>query len=130
MRRIPVLLVVVLALVAGACGGASGDGTPTTRTAGSLSGSAENGLTLYQRNCMACHGPEGEGIAGLGKAWTGSDFINSRTDAEMLAFLYEGRPADHPENTTGIAMAPKGGNPRLTDTDLLDLIAYMRTLNL
>lgn len=130
MRRFTIVLAVVLALVAGACGGAEGDGTTTTRTPGSLTGNSENGFALYQRNCMACHGPEGQGIEGLGKPWAGSDFINARSDAEMLAFLHEGRPADHPENSTGIAMAPKGGNPSLTDADLLDLIAYMRTLNL
>lgn len=130
MRRVTIVLAVVLALVAGACGGGDGSDDTTTTAAGALSGDPTRGFELYQGTCMACHGPEGAGIEGLGKPWVGSTFINSRTDAEMLAFLYEGRPADHPENTTGIAMAPKGGNPALTDEDLLDLIAYMRTLNL
>lgn len=123
------VLVVVLAMIFGACGGSDGD-TATTDAPPAASGDVAHGIEIYNGNCIACHGPEGAGIEGLGKPWVGSDFINARTDQEMLAFLIEGRPSDHPENTTGIAMMPRGGNPSLTDQDLLDLIAYMRTLNL
>lgn len=31
-------------------------------------------------------------------------------------------------NTTGVAMPPKCGNPSLTDQDLADVVAYLRTL--
>ncbi|HSG79776.1 MAG TPA: cytochrome c [Acidimicrobiia bacterium] len=131
MRRlIPGLL--ALTLVAAACGGGD-DAADTTAaaatTAAASQGDAANGARLYTGSCQACHGIEGAGVEGLGKPWVGSDFINSRTDDEMFAFLLEGRPADHPDNTTGIAMNPRGGNPNLTDDDLYDLIAYMRTLN-
>jgi disulfide bond formation protein DsbB len=129
MKRLLVLLV-ALAMTLAACGG--GDDAADTTAAGVTevtAGDAASGENLYQGTCMACHGQAGEGVEGLGKPWVGSDFINSRTDAELLAFLIEGRPSDHPENTTGIAMMPRGGNPNLTDGDLLDLIAYMRTLN-
>ena len=47
----------------------------------------------------------------------------------MVTFLQVGRASDDPLNTTGIAMLPRGGNPSLTDDDLKDLVAYMRTLN-
>lgn len=30
--------------------------------------------------------------------------------------------------TTGVVMPPLGGNPALTDADLIDVIAYVRTL--
>jgi disulfide bond formation protein DsbB len=33
-----------------------------------------------------------------------------------------------PENTTGVAMPPKGGNPSLSDGDLQNVVAYIRTL--
>ena len=122
-------LLAALALVVTACGGSSSDTSDTTGNASS-SGNAAAGIEAYNGTCVACHGPNGEGIEGLGKPWVGSDFINSQTDAELLAFLIEGRPSDHPDNTTGIAMMPRGGNPNLTDDDLLNLIAYMRTLNL
>ena len=134
MRRL-FTLVAVLVIVTAACGESTGSDettAPTTAetTAPQSSGDPANGEVLYNGTCVACHGPNGEGIEGLGKPWVGSNFINSLTDQEMFDFLLEGRPSDHPENTTGIAMLPRGGNPNLTDDDLFDLIAYMRTLNL
>jgi disulfide bond formation protein DsbB len=78
--------------------------------------------------CIACHGPGGVGVEGLGKPFTTSEFVRSQTDAELLAFVKVGRPIGHPDNTTGVDMPPKGGNPALTDEDLLDIIAYIRTL--
>jgi len=132
MKRLLVLLV-ALVMAISACGGGdseSSDDTTADNTDATLAaGDAANGEALYGGTCMVCHGQAGEGVEGLGKPWVGSDFINSRTDQEMLDFLIEGRPSDHPENTTGVAMMPRGGNPNLTDGDLLDLIAYMRTLN-
>ncbi len=119
-------LLAVLALIVTACGGSSSEEAPPATSSGDVAA----GIVTYNGTCVACHGAEGAGIEGLGKPWVGSDFINSRTDDEMLAFLIEGRASDHPENTTGIAMMPRGGNPNLTDADLYDLIAYMRTLNL
>ena len=141
MKRTIIGCVAVFALVVSACGGSdSGDAAttvaPTTTAAATTTvatvasrGDADNGEALYQRSCMACHGAEGAGIEGLGKPWVGSTFINDRTDEEMFDFLLVGRPADDPLNTTGIAMLPRGGNQNLTDDDLYDLIAYMRTLN-
>jgi disulfide bond formation protein DsbB len=127
MRKTTVALLAALMLAIVACGGG---GETTTTTAVAFTGDPVHGLELYRGTCIVCHGEGGVGIAGLGKPWVGSTFINERTDAEMLAFLQVGRPADDPLNTTGIAMLPRGGNPNLTDEDLLDLIAYMRTLNI
>jgi len=138
MRRGVIGLLAVLALVFAACSESTGSDDTTAATTGdttaateapSEGGDSADGAVLYNGSCIACHGPNGEGIEGLGKPFVGSDFINSSSDAEMLAFLLVGRPSDDPLNTTGIAMLPKGGNPSLTDDDLLDLVAYMRTLN-
>jgi disulfide bond formation protein DsbB len=57
-----------------------------------------------------------------------SDFVATRTDAELVAFIKSGRSVDDPLNTTGVAMPPKGGNPALTDADLADIVAYIRSL--
>ncbi len=133
MRSRLVLLVAVLAFAVTACGGSdSSDSNATEATEAPVptsSGDIAHGIEIYAGACVACHGLEGAGIEGLGKPWVDSEFINARSDDEMLVFLIEGRPSDHPENTTGIAMMPRAGNPSLTDADLLDVIAYMRTLN-
>ncbi|WP_448601203.1 hypothetical protein [Thermoflexus hugenholtzii] len=46
-----------------------------------------------------------------------------------MEFIKKGRPATDPANTTGVDMPPKGGNPALTDQDLADIIAFLRTFN-
>ncbi|MFZ2358198.1 MAG: cytochrome c, partial [Anaerolineae bacterium] len=78
--------------------------------------------------CAGCHGPDGKGITGLGKDMTSSEWIKSQTDEQLLAFLKVGRPASDPLNTTGVDMPPKGGNPALTDAQLLDIIAYIHSI--
>jgi len=78
--------------------------------------------------CSACHGPTGEGVPGLGKDMTKSKFIAGKTDDELVAFIKTGRPASDSLNTTGVDMPPKGGNPALSEEDLYDIVAYIRTL--
>ena len=92
------------------------------------SGDPEVGKELFSGTCSACHGPEGKGIENLGKDMTTSEFIASKTDTELLAFVKVGRDPSDPLNTTGVAMPPKGGNPALGDEDLLNIIAFIRTL--
>ncbi len=87
------------------------------------------GDQIYHSICMACHGFNARGIAGLGKTLIGSDYVNSLTDEELLAFLQVGRAVTDPLNTTGVAMPARGGNPNLTDDDLRSVIAYIRSLN-
>jgi mono/diheme cytochrome c family protein len=110
-----------LVLLLAACGGAETELDPAA---------VERGAFVYEGTCQICHGPNGQGVEGLGKPWVNSEFIDGLNDDEMLQFLIEGRAADHPDNTTGIAMMPRGGNSLLTDDDLRDVIAYMRSLNL
>lgn len=134
MRKGLIVMIAAVALVAVACAESTGS-TPTTTVATEAptngdGPSAGRGEELYNGSCIACHGPGGVGVEGLGKPWVGSEFINNSTDEELIEFLKVGRPADHPDNTTGIAMMPRGGNPSLTDEDLADLVAYMRQLNI
>lgn len=91
-------------------------------------GDAEAGESQYEQSCSACHGPDAKGLPSLGKDLTTSDFVQDNSDQELLEFVKQGRPASHPDNTQGIDMPPKGGNPALTDQQILDIIAYIRTL--
>ncbi|MCA0455237.1 MAG: cytochrome c [Chloroflexi bacterium] len=87
------------------------------------------GKTTFLTVCAGCHGPQALGINGLGKPLVGSAFFNAHTDAQLLAFLQVGRPVDDPLNTTGVVMPARGGRLSLTDTDLSNVIAYIRSLN-
>jgi len=69
------------------------------------------------------------GVEGLGKPLDSSPFIDSKTDDELLAFIKQGRPIWDPENTTGLDMPPKGGNPALSDDEIRQIIEYLRALH-
>jgi disulfide bond formation protein DsbB len=88
-----------------------------------------SGAKLYGTTCIACHGPDARGMKGTGKDLTTSEFIQRNDDDAMLAFLKKGRNPGDPLNTTGVDMPPKGGNPALSDDDLLDIISYVRALH-
>ena len=128
------IVVVAGVLFISACGGSdssgNGDsGSTETTAAAAVAGDAAAGLELYDATCIACHGVGGIGVDGLGKTFVGSTFIADQTDAELLAFIKVGRDPGDPENTTGVLMPPKGGNPALSDADLTDVIAYLRSIN-
>ena len=89
---------------------------------------AAHGAELFDRVCAACHGQAGVGRKGLGKSLADSGFVQGLTDDALLAFIKKGRYPGDPQNTTGIGMPARGGNPALSEDDLLDIIAYLRTL--
>jgi len=120
------ILITVLALLLAACGGTAAPTEPPASP--TPSGDPVAGETLFVQSCSSCHGPAGEGIAGLGKDMTTSTFIQGMSEEEFLTFVKTGRPATHPDNTTSVDMPPKGGNPALSDEQLVDIIAYIRTL--
>lgn len=91
-------------------------------------GDAENGATLYAKTCIACHGADAKGVEHLGKDLTNSEFMRGLTDEELVAFVKSGRGVGDPNNTSGIDMPPKGGNPALGMDDLLDIVAWLRTV--
>lgn len=91
-------------------------------------GDLVKGKELFSQTCVACHGPVGEGVPNLGKDMTTSEFIASKTDAELVEFIKVGRDTSDPLNTTNVAMPAKGGNPALSDQDLVDIVTFVRSL--
>jgi mono/diheme cytochrome c family protein len=87
------------------------------------------GTQIFNGLCFACHGAGGVGVAGLGKPLVNSEFVSGLTDDDLVHFLIVGRQAFDPANTTGQLMPARGGNPALTDEDLFNVVAYIRTLN-
>jgi disulfide bond formation protein DsbB len=141
MKRIPLLLFSLLfALTLAACGGDE-EPTPTAAPqvaavadapaapAAPAAGDAAAGQQVFSTTCAACHGPAGEGVQGLGKDMTSSEFIAGLSDEALIDFIKVGRRIDDPLNTTGVDMPPKGGNPALSDEQLLDIVAFMRSIH-
>lgn len=118
-----------LALLVAACGDGTTDSPVATEApVATPSGDVAAGEALFQASCTACHGVDAMGIDGLGKAVPGSEFIIATSEDGLVSFLKTGRSVSDPENTTGVDMPPKGGNPALDDTDLIDLVAYLKSL--
>lgn len=124
------LFLAALALVAASCGysDTSGDTTTTAAGGGEDVGGAVSGQELYKGTCAACHGQNAEGIDGLGTDMYNNEFIQSQSNADLIVFIAVGRSTTDPNNTTGVDMPPKGGNSSLTETDLADIVDYLRTL--
>ena len=129
MKHMMDFLFMAVVLLTACSGGAGGTATSTDAPAPPIpAGDAVRGQKVFKDTCAACHGPKATGIPGLGKNLTTSEFAKGKTDAELVAFIKKGRPTSDPANTTGVAMPPKGGNAALTDQDLADAVAYIRTL--
>jgi disulfide bond formation protein DsbB len=138
-RFIIVFLLFALAVLLVACGGGANIGaTPPAQPQSGVSadaqkytglkGDAAKGKTKFDGTCSACHGTDAKGVTGLGKDLTTSAHTKGLSNADFVLFLTKGRPANDPLNTTKVDMPPKGGNPALSDQDLADIVAYVRSL--
>ena len=123
-----ILLVVVAALALTACGGGGGAATASQKPA-APKGDAMKGKAVFEGTCISCHGPDAKGLPGLGKDLTTSEFVAQQTDKQLVDFIKKGRPASDPANTNKVDMPPKGGNPALTDQDLVNVIAFVRSIH-
>lgn len=83
------------------------------------------GAELFATVCAQCHGPTAEGLPGRGANLRTSPFVAGSTDAELVAMIRGGRPP----TPTHPAMPPKGGRLDLTDRDLFDVVAHIRSLS-
>jgi putative heme-binding domain-containing protein len=74
----------------------------------------ENGGQLYQANCTACHGPDGDGVPGINLG--SGKFRRGTTDDEIVKIILGGVP--------GTAMPPNGFSESQAGT----IVAYLRSL--
>ena len=90
--------------------------------------SAGEGKEIYQKSCSSCHGSKATGVDGLGKSLVNGTFVKNLGDDELVIFIKEGRDTASPDNSTGIDMPPKGGNPALKDEDIKAIVLYLRSI--
>lgn len=135
------MLALLMTLLLAGCGGRGRAESDTSEAAdppateapaapAASQGDPEKGQAAFQTACVACHGPDANGVPNLGKSLhaSQSEFVRTKSDDELVEFIKVGRQPDDPANTTGIAMPPKGGNPAITDDDLYNIVAWIRTL--
>jgi cytochrome c5 len=113
--------------VVGGCGGDSeSSSTPDTPAAAkkpSFNAMAVKGALVYKKTCATCHGTDAKGMPNNGKDLTASEFVKTTSDADLLAYVIEGR-----EVPGGVPMPPRGGFTEdiLPDADIEKVIAYLR----
>ena len=89
-------------------------------SAGVLAQDKANGEKVYKAKCASCHGPDGKGETAAGKATKArdicSDEVTKESDAAWTDIIVKGRNK------------MPGYDKKVTDADVKDVIAYMRSL--
>jgi EmrB/QacA subfamily drug resistance transporter len=82
-----------------------------------------DGAALYALHCVACHGPDLQGIAQLGVNLAGSAYVGRSEETALAAFLKVGRMPGQPGNLSGRVMP---GFAYLPDPELAALAGYLK----
>ncbi|MFA5371333.1 MAG: cytochrome c [Sideroxydans sp.] len=80
------------------------------------------GQTVYAETCIACHAADGAGSFPGVPDLTGKTGLLSQDDAVLLRRMTDGFQSPG----SAMAMPPRGGNPVLSDADMLSALKYMR----
>lgn len=127
MRRTPLIAAgLILAIAVASCTSTGVIDSAIPATHERTQGDPLAGAPVYRAVCATCHGIDLGGVEGLGQSILPSAFITTRSEDELVAFIIEGRPIGHPDNITGVAMLPRGGNPSLSDQDIANIVAYIQ----
>ena len=95
-----------------------------TSAAVAATGDPEKGKAVYEKSCVACHGPQGKGDGPTGKVLVppAADFTSAaskkKSDADLLKTIENGKPPT-------AMVAWKG---LLPDQDIQHVLAYVKTL--
>jgi disulfide bond formation protein DsbB len=79
------------------------------------------GARLFAQSCAGCHAPQAVGHANIRATW-----LTGKSDAEIVAAIKQGRAVTDPGNFSKQAMPPYGGQPFLTEEQLIQLARFVR----
>lgn len=82
-----------------------------------------NGSRIYSATCVACHGSNGKGMLPGMPDLTAANGRLAKSDAILLRNIIQGFQSPG----SPLPMPARGGNPDLTDQDMANVLAYMRT---
>lgn len=91
--------------------------------------SFKSGKALFENNCAACHGPDGDGLPSSGPPLNGSEWVTGEHGILSRILLYG---LAGPVRVDGVTYEPAQvmpglkDNPSLTDQHLADIATYIR----
>jgi DHA2 family multidrug resistance protein-like MFS transporter len=88
-----------------------------------------SGREVFVFYCSDCHALDGKGVSGRGVDLTRSTFLQRLKDAELVAYLREGRQVDDPRNRTGGAMPGMKTMPTFSPENYNQVVNYLRSLS-
>ncbi|MGV8934037.1 MAG: c-type cytochrome [Gallionellaceae bacterium] len=80
------------------------------------------GASIYNTTCVVCHGADGEGNMPGVSDLKQKDAGLYQSDALLMDRMLKG----YQSATSSMDMPPKGGDPTLTESDLKEVLKYMR----
>jgi cytochrome c2 len=82
----------------------------------------------YGTYCTACHGPDAQGLEGVGPNLLISENVQNWSDAELHTFIVNGRAAIIQTMYPAIVLRcqPRVGFPNLRDDQIDNIIAFLR----
>jgi cytochrome c5 len=83
---------------------------------------ALSGEAVYKQSCVSCHGANGKGAVPGAPDFTSTNGSLKNSNSVLLEHTING----YQSPGSPMAMPPKGGNSNLTNTDLQNVIVYIR----
>jgi len=92
-------------------------------TVGAVAGDVSKGKEVYEGTCVYCHGAGGGGEIPGTPDFNKADGVLAKTDAELVTNIMDGFESPG----SAMPMPAKGGNPDLSEEDVANVLAYIRS---
>jgi cytochrome c5 len=83
----------------------------------------QSGNAVYHQSCVVCHGDNGKGAVPGAPDFTSPNGPLKNSDTVLLQRIING----YQSPGSSMAMPPRGGNPKLTNSDLKNALNYIRS---
>ncbi len=88
---------------------------------------ASDGAAIFKSKCMACHGADGGGTAGLAPSLKDSEYVKTSEPDVIAKTIEDGRAGDQKKYAQfPLAMPPQKGI--LSNDDILAVVAHIKSL--
>src|SRR5919198_2536210 len=100
----------------------------TVHLAATATGDVQAGKAIYERSCVGCHGPTGQGgrmaamLAVPPRNLADQAYMGTRSDQQLFDVISQGGAA------TGLSAAMTAFGSQLSEQQIWDTVAYVRTL--